>query len=74
MSSEAGEGATYRTVRHRDVEVSWCSQSCRDPWDDLVADTRFAQYMHLFSSVGKDEGISPLESDDLLHVFACQLD
>ena len=74
MSSEAGEGATYRTVRHRDVKVSWRSQSCRDSRDDLVADTGFAQYLHLLASVGKDEGISPLEADDLLHVFACQLD
>ena len=74
MGSKASERTTDSSVRHGNIEVGGSSKPCRDPWHNLIADASFAEYVHLFTPVGKDKGIATLETYDLARPFRSQLD
>ena len=61
-------------MRHGNIEVGGSSKPCRDPWHNLIADTSFAEHVHLLSSVSEDKGIAALETYDLARPFRSQLD
>ena len=74
MGRKASERTTDCSVRHGNIEVGGSSKPSRDPWYNLIADTSFAEHVHLFTPVGKDKGIATLETYDLARPFRSQLD